>query len=99
MTTRKPTLKRLKTENLLLELAYQTHPGVHTYMPGCYGCGGTTRGYSFCRRCIDAELLRRGINAAKVRYRRDAKRGLVQEPDTMARARANTRRLTGREVL
>lgn len=99
MTTRKPTLKRLKTENLLLELAYQTHPGVHTYMPGCYGCGGTTRGYSFCRRCIDAELRRRGIDITMVRYRRDAKRGLVQDRDVLAKARANTKRLTGREVL
>lgn len=61
-------LTTLTTDDLLHDLGYETHPGAHT--ASLAGCGHWSRRYA-CANCIDAELLRRGIDAtADGRYER-----------------------------
>lgn len=50
------------TSTLIAELNYECTPGGHTYRP--QRCGHHSRS-PWCSRCIDAELLRRGVDVTR----------------------------------
>lgn len=50
-------------ESLISLLDFQASPGVHTF--GLGRCGHFARGCGVCSDCIDAELLRRGVDVTK----------------------------------
>lgn len=68
-TTDKPYVLPLQAYNNfgLIDIAFhQGSRGVHTYGGACEGCGVPTRSCAYyCIRCIDAELMRRGIDLTK----------------------------------
>lgn len=65
MTT-EPDIKAETTDDLIYRLGYQSSPGVHTFGPAECGPDHWSRGCaSYCSRCIDEELLRRGIDVTK----------------------------------
>lgn len=71
----------ITTDDLLDRLHYQTAPGVHTCSTG--ECGHTVRGgHYWCCNCLDAELLRRGVdvtvNGSRYQYIRDG-RGIMRK--------------------
>lgn len=69
----------LASKSKLIEwLAYHTTPGAHTVSDG--KCGHAARGGLHCANCIDAELLRRGVDvvAGGTRYAYERVNGRIR---------------------
>lgn len=54
------SITKRTTDDLIDRLSYQASPGIHTF--GLAPCGHWGRGANTCANCIDAELLRRGLD-------------------------------------
>ena len=69
------TIEKRTTRDLLADLIYQ-YPAWPSTFAACAGCASSmgARGGWYCRDCVSAELIRRGVNAVRLE---DLKQRLV----------------------